>query len=41
MSKKHKKKKEKSTIDWKTLTASAIMDFIFSLILLIISKLID
>ena len=40
--KKHKKKKkQKSRIDWKTLTASAILDFIISLIILIISKLTD
>ncbi len=37
--KKHKNKKKKSTIDWKTLAASAIMDLIIGIILLIIESL--
>lgn len=39
MSKKHKKKK--SRINWETLIIAAILDFIVSLIIAIISKLID
>ena len=44
MSKKKKKlkpKKEKPRIDWQTLIAAAILDFIVSLILEIIKKLTD
>ena len=40
MSKK-KNKKEKSKIDWKTLIVAAILDFIVSLLTLIISKLLE
>lgn len=36
---KHKKKK-KSKIDWRTLIAAAILDFISSLIILIIGEII-
>jgi hypothetical protein len=42
MSKKKKKgKNEKSRIDWKTLIIAAILDFIVSLITLVIEKLLD
>ena len=41
MSKKKKHKKKKSTIDWKTLTASAIADLIIGIILLILEHLIN
>lgn len=44
MSKKKKKKQEpkkKSRIDWKTLIAAAILDFIVSLISAIISRHLD
>ena len=36
MSKKKKKKQKKPRIDWKTLTATAILDFIIGFILLLI-----
>ena len=41
MSKKKRKKQKKSRIDWKTLIAAAILDFIVSLIIAIISKLMN
>lgn len=40
MSKK-KKKQKKSKIDWKTLTASAILDFIIGFILLLIQQYLE
>ena len=33
------KKKKKSTIDWKTLTASAILDLVIGIILMILDRI--